>query len=105
METIGKYKRYPSFATSSSACGRKTSNLEFFVATVYHSPNPEYNQYDLIEILVDSVKKLLSINPNSKIIIASCVNQLDIKILINHAPITRHISHKCTTLLEENQWK
>ena len=44
---------YPSFATRSSVCRRKlikTSNSEFFVATVYHPPNPEYNQYDLIEI-------------------------------------------------------
>ena len=62
----------------------KTSNSEFFVATAYHPPNPEYNQYDLIDILVDSVEKLLSINPNSKIIIAGDVNQLDIKMLINH---------------------
>ena len=31
----------------------KTSNSEFFVATVYHPPNPEYNQYDLIDILIE----------------------------------------------------
>ena len=60
----------------------KTPNSRFFVATVY-PPNPEYNQYDLIDILIDSVEKLLPINPNSKIIIAGDVNQLDIKMLKN----------------------
>ena len=67
----------------------KTSNSEFLVATVYHPPNPEYNQYDLTDILIDSVEKLLSINPNSKIIIAGDVNQLDIKMLINHLSLAQ----------------
>ena len=67
-----------------------TSNSEFFVATVYHPPNPEYNQYDLIDILIDSVEKLLLINPNSKIIIAGDVNQLDInKMLRNHLSLAQ----------------
>ena len=35
-------------------------------------------------VILDSVEKLLSINPNSKIIIAGDVNQLDIKTLKNH---------------------
>ena len=67
----------------------KTSNSEFFVATVYHPPNPEYNQYDLIDILIDFVEKLLSINQNSKIIIAGDVNQLDIKMLKNHLSLAQ----------------
>ena len=93
VETIRQYKRYPSVATSSNVCELwtkvKTSNSEFFVATVYHPPNPEYNQYDLIDILIDSVEKLLLINPNSKIIIAGDVNQLDIKMLINHLSLAQ----------------
>ena len=62
----------------------KTLNSEFFVATVYHPPNSEYNQCDLVEFLIDSIEKLLLINPNSKIIIAGDINQLDIKMLTNH---------------------
>ena len=67
-------------------------------------------------VILDSVEKLLSINPNSKIIIAGDVNQLDIKTLKNHLSPAQLVKSptrgqkildvfltKCTTFLEENK--
>ena len=61
----------------------ETLNSQFFLATVYHPPNPEYNQHDLIEFLIDSCEGLLLTNPNSKLIIAGDVNQLNTKEITN----------------------
>ena len=41
-----------------------TQNSEFYVAIVYHPPNPEYNDQDLIEFFIDSCEQLLSAKPN-----------------------------------------
>jgi hypothetical protein len=60
----------------------ETLSSQFFLATVYHPPNPEYNQ--IIEFLIDSCEGLLLTNPNSKLIIAGDVNQLDVKEITNH---------------------
>ena len=54
-------------------------NSEFYCEIVYHPPNPEYNDKDLIEFFIDFCEQLLSAKPNSKIIIDGDVNQLDIR--------------------------
>ena len=41
-----------------------TQNSEFYFAIVYHPPNPEYNDQDLIEFFIDSCEQLLSAKPN-----------------------------------------
>ncbi len=46
-----------------------TQNSEFFVATIYHPPDYEYNEQDLIEFLIDSCEQLLLSKPNSNIVI------------------------------------
>ena len=66
-----------------------TQNSEFFVATIYHPPDYEYNEQDLIEFLIDSCEQLLLSKPNSNIIIAGDINNLNIRSVLNQLPFTQ----------------
>ena len=64
-------------------------NSEFFVATIYHPPDYEYNEQDLIEFLIDSCEQLLLSKSNSNIIIAGDINNLNIRSVLNQLPFTQ----------------
>ena len=66
-----------------------TQNSEFFVATIYHPPDYEYNEQDLVEFLIDSCEQLLLSKPNSNIIIACDINNLNIRSVLNQLPFTQ----------------
>ena len=68
-------------------CEIATPNSEFFVATLYHPPDPVYKASDLLDFLSDCCEEILLSNPNSKITIAGDINQLDIKDLTRHHAI------------------
>ena len=54
-----------------------TPNSSFYVAAVYHPPDPPYCPDDLLEHLTNSCDHLLTGNPNSNLIICGDLNQLD----------------------------
>ena len=67
----------------------KNYYTKLFVATIYHPPDYEYNEQDLIEFLIDSCEQLLLSKPNSNIIIAGDINNLNIRSVLNQLPFTQ----------------
>ena len=53
-----------------------TNNSIFYLLAIYHPPSPEYQSSDLLDFLTDSCERLLSLEPNAKLIIAGDINQL-----------------------------
>ena len=66
-----------------------TQNSEYFVATIYHPPDYEHNELDLIEFLIDSCEQLMLSKPDSKIILAGDVNNLNIRSILNQLSFTQ----------------
>ena len=60
-----------------------TQNSNVYVGTIYHPPDHDYNENDLIEYLIDTCEQILSVKPNSRIIIAGDINKLNIRNLLN----------------------
>lgn len=60
-----------------------TQNSDYYVATIYHPPDNDYDDRDLTDFLIDSCEQLLSAKPNSKIIIAGDINKLNIRNLLD----------------------
>ena len=56
-----------------------TPNSTFYVAAVYHPPEPQYCPVELLDHLTNSCDRLLTDNPNSNLIICGDLNQLDYK--------------------------
>ena len=69
-----------------------TQNSEYFVATIYHPPDYEYNELDLIEFLIDSYEQLMLSKPDSKIILAGDVNNLNIRSVLNQLSFTQLVN-------------
>ena len=55
-----------------------TRNSEFYIASVYHPPDPIYNTNELRNFMSDFCYRAFSCDPNAKFIIAGDVNQLDL---------------------------
>ena len=69
-----------------------TSNSIFYLSAIYHPPSPEYHPDDLLDFLMDSCERLLSLAPNAKLIIAGDINQLAIKTLLNYHSLVQIVN-------------
>ena len=63
-------------------------NSDFFVAIIYHPPDHVYTEFDLIEFLIDSCEQLLQLKPDSKIILAGDINNMNILSYLNQLSFT-----------------
>ena len=52
---------------------------KYFVAALYHPPNPNYPECELLEYLSDTCEETLFLYSPSRIIIAGGINQLRVK--------------------------
>ena len=69
-----------------------TNNSIFYLSAIYHPPSPEYHPDDLLDFLMDSCERLLSLAPNAKLIIAGNINQLTIKTLLNYHSLVQIVN-------------
>ena len=69
-----------------------TNNSIFYLSAIYHPPSPEYHPDDLLDFLMDSCERLLSLAPNAKLIIAGDINQLAIKTLLNYHSLVQIVN-------------
>ena len=60
-------------------CEIKTINSKYYVASLYHLPNPMYQESELLNHLSESIEQIFQLESNAKIIVAGDVNQLKIK--------------------------
>ena len=51
-----------------------TSNSKYYVAAVYHPPDPVYAGGEIFDYLSDSCEQVLSLDPEAKIVIAADIN-------------------------------
>lgn len=65
-------------------CKVITPNSEYYIAAVYHPPNPVYDEMDLLDYMSNTCEQIQISDPNAKIIIAGDINRLNIKDLIIH---------------------
>ena len=63
-------------------CKITTHNSEYYVACVYHPPDPIYDANDLLEFISDACDQILLDDPNTKIAIAGDINKLRVKDLM-----------------------
>ena len=59
------------------------SNSKYYVAAVYHFPDPVYAGGEILDYLSDCCEQVLSSDPYARIIIAGDINQLDINTLMS----------------------
>ena len=59
-------------------CKISTTNSEYYVASVYHPPDPIYDTCELLDFMSNSCDQILHDDPDAKIIIAGDINQLNI---------------------------
>ncbi len=65
-------------------------NSNVYVAAIYHPPDCDYDETDLIEYLIDTCEQILSSKPNSRLIIAGDINKLNIiRNLLHQLPATQ----------------
>ena len=78
-----------------------TQNSNMYVATLYHPPNCGYEENDLIEYLIDTCEQILSVKPNSKIVIAGDITKLNIQDFLNQLSFTQivKIPSRCQNIL------
>ena len=60
-----------------------TSNSKYYVAAVYHPPDPVYAGGEILDYLSDCCEQVLSSDPDARIVIAGDINQLDINTLMS----------------------
>ena len=60
-------------------CRILTPNYEHYVASVYHSFDPIYDECELLDVMLNSCDQILHDDPNAKIIIAVDINFLNIR--------------------------
>ena len=60
-------------------CEIKTVNSKYYVASLYHPPNPMCQESELLNQLSESIEQIFQWESNAKIIVAGDVNQLRIK--------------------------
>ena len=63
-------------------CSVFAENSEYYIAAVYNPPDPVYNETDLIDYLVDTCERIMSSDPNARIIIGGDINKLNVTELI-----------------------
>ena len=61
------------------SCKIKRENAEYFISALYHPPNPDYQQQELLDYLFGRCEEILITNSSARMIIAGDVNQLLIK--------------------------
>ena len=71
-------------------CKMARRNSEFYIASVYHPPNPIYNANELLNFISDSCDRALSCDSSAKFIIAGDVNQLDLIDFMNQHALPYH---------------
>ena len=64
-------------------CEIVTLNTKYYVASVYHPPDPIYPETELLNHLSETIEQILYPEPNARIIIAGDINQLKTKDLIS----------------------
>ena len=60
-------------------CEISTTNSKYYTASIYHPPDPLYDESALLEYLSESMEQILSELPTARIILAGDVNHLPIK--------------------------
>ena len=55
-----------------------SSNSKYYVAAVYHPPNPGYVDGEILDYLSGRFEQVLSSDRDARIVIAGDINQLDI---------------------------
>ena len=58
-----------------------TSNSKYYVAAVYHPPDPVYAGGEILDYLSDCCEQVVSSDPDARIVIVGDINQLDINTL------------------------
>ena len=61
------------------SCKIKRDNAEYFISALYHPPNPDYQQQELLDYLSGRYEEILITNSSARMIIAGDINQLLIK--------------------------
>ena len=61
------------------SCKIKRDNAEYFISALYHPPNPDYQQQELLDYLYGRCEGILIRNSSARMIIAGDINQLLIK--------------------------
>ena len=56
-------------------CKIKTVNSKYYVASLYHPPNPIYHESELINHLSESMEQILQLESNARNNVAGDVNQ------------------------------
>jgi hypothetical protein len=64
-------------------CEIVTLNTKYYVASVYHPPDPIYPETELLNHLSETIEQILYPELNARIIIAGDINQLKTKDLIS----------------------
>lgn len=64
-------------------CEIETKNSNYHIGAIYHPPDPDYLESDLLDQLSDSCEQILLTEPNARIIIAGDINQLKTRDLCN----------------------
>ena len=84
VEMTGKLKIWILITTFECVwCEIVTPNTKYYVASVYHPPDPTYPEIELLNHLSETVEQILHPEPNARITIAGDINQLKIKDLIS----------------------
>ena len=60
-----------------------TTNCKYFIASLYHPPDPVYAESDLLAHLTETCELILAGEPNARIIISGDINHLNIRDLIS----------------------
>ena len=79
MKTTGKYLTFTLVKTCEcSWCEIQKYNAKYFVAILYHPPNPNYPECELLEYLSNKCEEILFLDSSARIIIAGDINQLPV---------------------------
>ena len=64
-------------------CEIETANSKYYVASVYHPPEPTYQESEFLNHLSESIEQILQWESNARIIIGGDVNQLKINDIVS----------------------
>jgi hypothetical protein len=64
-------------------CEIETANNKYYVTSVYHPPDPTYQESELLNNLSESIEQILQGESNARIIIGGDVNQQKVKDIIS----------------------
>ena len=67
-------------------CSDFVENSDYFIEAVYNPPNPTYNEPDVFDYLTNTCEKIISSDPNARIIIGGDINKLNVtKLIAQHS--------------------